>query len=498
MLPLPTMGIFQRQGLKYSIVNWLGILVSGLSTIFIFPLALEAYGLVRFLLDTSLLLFPVVSLGASYLILRYFPYFEHKPSLHHGFLGLMLLMGFTGCLLLTVVAIAFKDPIYARYATKNPLFTVYLWLVIPILFLNTANTIFFRYSINFKRIVIPSILLDVMPKVVAPVMIWAYIQQWLDMDGVLVCLIAYLLLSSIGFIAYIIHLKAWRIRFDLSFMPAQLKKEMWQYARYGIISGSAVILISKLDTWLVGSLLDLKKGGIYALSSFIANMIEVPSKALVGIGAPLISKYWMDGNSKEMEDLYRKVSINLLIMGLLLLGAFWVSVDAFFSIVANSEEMRRGKYVILILGLARLVDMATGLNNHLLLYSPKFRYSYIQIIIPAITSICLGYYWTLNYGMIGTAWATFISVVLYNAISLFINWYFFKLQPFQSNSVAALSIALVAYAIVWLLPDLPNPIFSGVMRSSVFLVLSIVLIYYFKLSPDFNTMLTKFRTKLRL
>ena len=486
------MGLIQRQGLKFSIVNWFGIFIGALSTVYVFPYALEEYGMMRFILDTAALLFPLVSLGSSTVIMRFFPYFEDKPTQHHGFLGLMLLWTFLGCFLFILLAFIFKDAVIERYGEKNPLFEQYLWLTIPTLVLTALNTVFYRFAINFKRIVIPSILLDVSQKFVLPLLVIFYLKRWISLDWVMYGLVIYLVFAAIGFVFYIIHLKAWRLKPDFSFIAPTMWKEMRSYAIYGIISGFALLIISKLDSLLVGSLLDLRRGGIYSISAFIANVIEVPSRALVGIGAPLIAKYWMDNNMKEMHDLYQKVSINLIILGLLLFGAFWISVDAFFQIIANGSEMQQGKYVILILGMARLVDMATGLNNHLLIYSSKFKYSYFQIIIPAIVSLCLGYWFTLSYGIIGSAIANLIAITLYNLISIGINWYFFKLQPFSKNSIKILLISVGVYGIISLLPVPASPYLSILVRSSLFVGAFLSIVLWLRLSSDLNFMVNKF------
>lgn len=492
------MGVFQRQGLKYSVVNWFGICVGALSTVFVFPYALEEYGIIRFVLDTSLLVFPLVSLGMSYVILRFFPYFKDQDTQNHGFLGLMLLWTIVGCLFFCALAYCFKEPLLARYGSKNPLFERYLWLTLPTVFLTAVNTLFLRYAINYNRVVVPSLLVDVMPKVILPLLVIGYLKHWLSLDMVMYGLLFYLVGLAVSFVLYIIHLKAWNIRPDFGFITPQLRKEMSSYALYGLISGFLLMLISKLDGWLVASLLDLKKGGVYSISSFIANVIEVPSRALVSIGAPLVSRYWMENNMVEMKTLYQKVAINLLIIGLALFGAFWVSVDAFFEIIANGSEMQQGKFVILFLGTARLVDMATGLNNHLLINSSKFRYSYLQIIVPALISIGLGYWMTMHFGMLGAAVANLMAVAAYNFLSIGINWYFFKLQPFSHQTLKVIGLAVLAYTFVAWLP-FPNwhPMVRITLRSGLFLGLFLFPVLYYRLSDDLNTMLAKFLPKLK-
>ena len=64
------MGIVQRQGLKYSLVNFAGLAISLVSTVLLYPRVQAEYGLIGFLSTTALLLLPFASLGVYDVQLR--------------------------------------------------------------------------------------------------------------------------------------------------------------------------------------------------------------------------------------------------------------------------------------------------------------------------------------------------------------------------------------------------------------------------------------------
>lgn len=66
------MGIIQRQGIKYSIVNYFGVLLGAISTIFIYPLDKEVYGLFRFIVDSANFFTPFILIGSQPLVLDFF------------------------------------------------------------------------------------------------------------------------------------------------------------------------------------------------------------------------------------------------------------------------------------------------------------------------------------------------------------------------------------------------------------------------------------------
>ena len=90
------MGIIQRQVFKSSIISYIGVAIGILSTVFIYPDALEIIGLFRALFDASVLISIVVMMGSSVSAVRYFPKYENKETGHGGLLSWLLLVSGVG------------------------------------------------------------------------------------------------------------------------------------------------------------------------------------------------------------------------------------------------------------------------------------------------------------------------------------------------------------------------------------------------------------------
>ena len=50
----------------------------------------------------------------------------------------------------------------------------------------------------------------------------------------------------------------------------------------------------------------------------MASLIEIPARSILQIVKPLLAKAWSEGDVTEIATLYRKTSINQMIIGLLL------------------------------------------------------------------------------------------------------------------------------------------------------------------------------------
>ncbi|MGK0316297.1 MAG: O-antigen/teichoic acid export membrane protein, partial [Saprospiraceae bacterium] len=99
------MGVIKKEGIRQSIVTYIGVLIGAANTMYFYPkfFTEEELGLFRFLMNTVLLLLPFISLGVTNLSIRMFPTFRNDKNGHNGllfFLMVGILVGFTIFLIL--------------------------------------------------------------------------------------------------------------------------------------------------------------------------------------------------------------------------------------------------------------------------------------------------------------------------------------------------------------------------------------------------------------
>lgn len=489
------MGVIQRQSLKHSAVNFVGLVVGSFSMLLVYPHTLEAYGLVQFLLWVAIIGLPMYSLGANILAVRFFPKFVDSASGHHGFLRLLLLLCLVGCLgSMAVVALSWDfvtGLLRHKELTegKSPLLREYLWLSVPLTLCYVFSSILAIYSANFKRIVVPSLLFDFSPKIVYPALLLAYWQAWITLPMVLGGVLLHAFLVLIGLVGYMRWLGQWHWRPDPAFRSPALRREMRQFASFGALTGLALLLASRVDVLMIGTLSSLTAAGVYAIAVNLAAVIEIPTKSLYSASISSVARYVADDNRPELEDLYQRVSINLLVVGLLLFGALWISIDSLYLLLPNGAKVAAGKYALLFLGLAKLADMCTGVNNYMIYYSRYYRYSLLSLSVLAAVNIGLCFWLIPIIGLTGAALATFFSVVCYNAVSVGMVWRMFRLQPFSIRTLQAVGLALAVFAAIWWLPRTGWPLLDIALRSGFYILLFGGLVLRLRVSPDFNKML---------
>jgi O-antigen/teichoic acid export membrane protein len=157
--------------------------------------------------------------------------------------------------------------------------------------------------------------------------------------------------------------------------------------------------------------------------------------------------------------------------------------------------------VILFIGAARLFDMATGVNGEIILQSRYYRFNLISVAMLAVLIIGTNYIFIPLYGINGAAFATALSVFLYNIIKFLFLWIKFRMQPFSVKTIFIVLIAGVTFFAASLVPAPKDEFITTVLnilfRSAVITCLFVSLTYAFQVSEDANNLARLGLEKLR-
>lgn len=482
------MGVVKRQGIKQSVVTYVGLFIGAMNLLFLYPLALtkEQIGITRFVLDLAVLISPFLFWGGADLIVRFFPKFKHQESGHRGFLFFLLLIFGTGVLTLLALNFFLGEHLFSFYSGKSALFQDYLPFVVPLAMLLTSAAIFSSHASNFQLIVVPSIIGELMPKLGMGLLVLLFLVGWIGFSGIFYGQLAFYLLILFGQIWYIASIGQLHLKPDFAFLKKPLLRQVSSFGLYGLVGTLGSRIGERINTIMLGTIATLGDTGVYGVAFFISDAIDAPRRAISRISSPLISEKWNAGKLDEIKEIYQKSALNQLIVGLGLLLAVWVSIDDIFAIMPNGNLYKEGKYVVLILGIARVFDMLTGVNTEIISYSKFYRYNFYFIILLAVCSIVLCKIFIPIYNINGAALATLVSLTLFNLLKYIVLWAKLKMQPLTWPILWVMIIGAFSYLAIALLPTTGMPFLNLALKPMLCVLLFGGLVLYFKLSPDIN------------
>jgi O-antigen/teichoic acid export membrane protein len=480
------LGVIQKQSISGVIWSYIGVGLGFITTVFLFTkfLSTEEIGLLRLLVSYSSVMAIFASLGMNVVTVKLFPYFRDPEKRHNGFFGIALLVSLLGFLLASLVYILFQPLIIENAQEKSALFIPYFYVVIPFTFFVLLFGLLDTYYRVLYNAVKGIVYKEVVQRIVIILAVVLYYFGWIDfMLLVWLNVFAYVV-PTILFVVSLIRTNQLHLRPGFAFVNKSLKKEILSVAFFGIIASFSGVLIQSIDVIMVNDYLGLSLTGVYAICFFFGALILVPMRTMGKISSVVIADAWRNNDNVAIENIYKKSSLSLSVLGLLLFIGIWGNIDNVFHLIG--DKYLSGRYVIFFIGLANLTDVLMGMSSHILVNSKYYRWQTYLLIIFAGLVVLSNILLIPVYGIIGAALASFISKFVFNGLKFLFVYKRLGLQPFIFRHVILLAISVGAWYVSTLVPPLPNYILDIIVRSAIITILFGLPVYYLNISEDIN------------
>ncbi|MFM2376956.1 MAG: hypothetical protein RLZZ165_2053, partial [Bacteroidota bacterium] len=229
---------------------------------------------------------------------------------------------------------------------------------------------------------------------------------------------------------------------------------------------------------------------------YVTALMLLPWRAIQKVAAAQVAELLRTGDMVAMNRLYKRISQINTAIGCFLLGALVIGSDTLFTFLP--AEYSAGHDVILILGLARLIDLVTGLNGYIMVVSRYFKLDLIMNIALVVLTIGLNAWLIPKMGITGAAWATSVAMNVSNLCRMLFLWWKMGLLPLTVEMLALGLLGSVAFLAQWAIPDLGNVFLNFGVRFTVFAVLFAIPTVHWGLVPDANRLYEMVLRKVRL
>ncbi len=489
------MGIVIRQSLKGSIVTYLGTAIGTFNVIFLYNkfLSQEQVGLIAGALVSIPLIFAsFTQLGIPHIAVRFFPHFDDPANGHKGFFTFLLIAPLFGLSLFTLGYLALKPLFFEAYGVNSPLLPQYFYYIIPLTARYLYMSVLEAYARVHLRIVVPAIIRELFLRVSNGVLVIAFAMGYLSFNQLILAITASYLVAVIGLLAYIKQLKRFYTKVDFSFLRTPVFKEMVSYGGWVLLAGASFTLIQHIEKIMLPAYMGgLSTTAIFDINSRMAIMISIPRNVIAAIAAPILAQAWNRNDRENIQDIYQKSSLNLLLIGCVLFLLIWCNLDFIYTIIPRHEIYETGRWVVLMVGLSKIIDMGTGLNSEVLINSKYYRYDLVFYIILAVGLVVGNLILIPLYSYNGAALASLLALAGYNLLKFGFIWWKLDLQPFDFRSLGILIVSVLIYVVVSQIPVIEgSPIIAWLLnvgvRSAAISGLFILAVTRFKLSPDIS------------
>ncbi|MCX7954295.1 MAG: polysaccharide biosynthesis C-terminal domain-containing protein [Bacteroidales bacterium] len=478
------MGVIRKQTILGTIYTYLGAGLGVFTNLILLAwfYTPEQIGLLNVLISYSLIFAQFGNLGFDNVTTRLFTYFRNKEKYHFGYSKLLFSVNIIGGLIATVIFFIF----YKTSNFKDELFVRLGILTVPLiwatLFFNTLDT----YSRALYKSVRGTFLKEVIQRIliiIAMILFGLTIIKSFSLFAVIyvICI----MIPTLVLFLLLIYEKELSFKGNLSLIISKnLKNEIINVSLFGIITIFSSTIVLNIDKIMLQHYINLKAAGIYSIAYYFGTIMLMPSRVLNKIASIIIADAWKNNDYKTINSIYYKSCINQFVFSLFLFILIYANLNSILKLLPS--QYNNIQTIVFWILLGNFIDMSTGINNNIIATSPNYKMQSLFMSIFVIIIILTNAIFIPIYGIVGAAFASAVSLFLFN----FIRWYYlykkYKFQPFNHKFAIGIILGLIIYLIQSLIPEFKNFLIDIFVRSSIITIIFLYVFYNLKISEDMN------------
>ncbi|MCW3080806.1 polysaccharide biosynthesis C-terminal domain-containing protein [Segetibacter sp.] len=493
------MANIRKQAILSSIIVYFGFFIGAVNTYFFTrngSFSPEQFGLTRIFYDLGQNIFVFGSLGVLPIMYKFYPYYKNNvEDKKNDLLTWALTSSFIGFILVLIAGYVFEPFMVKKYIQRAPLILTYYYLIFPFGFGMLFFSVLEAFCWTLHKTVVSNFLKETGMRLIVLALILLYFSKIVSFDTFIKLFSLVYLILFFAILIYLIRLKKFHLTFKVSHPTRKFKKKM--FSMWTLVYGGVMIQIvaQTIDTFIIASLKGLGSTGVFNLAQYAANLVQVPQRSIQSITTGVLSQAWKDKNYTEINRIYQRSCINLLLLAAFIFCNIWLNINDAFAVFNIQNDYKEGIYVVFVLGIARLVDAGTGVNGTIIGTSNFWRFDFISGVVLLALRIPVTYFLIKNYGIIGSAFAELFAYTIYNAIRYEFLRRKFNMQPFTKKTAYSLLLGAAAFAVSYWLFKSNGGWFGMIGRTCVFTTIFIAGIFYLQLTPDAIQMYHKFKDK---
>ncbi len=487
------MGIVIKQSIKNTIITFIGFAIGAINVLYMYPVFLgkEYLGLTNYVLSAANILYPILSFGIQNTLIKFFNENNKTEEELSSYFSYMLLLPLLIIIPFFALFYLFYENIALYESSKNTIVYDFVW-EIPIIALFIGYfEIFYAWLRAHMKSVFGSFVKEVFVRILVTISLFAVYFKFITLPQFVHSLVLVYGISLLVIIYYANKTKS----ITLSKKFPKKTKSIFVFTIFIILSASVANMLLDIDKYMINQFLKIENIAFYSLAVYLAMVISVPQRAMHQITYPITAKLISENKWQELNELYKKSSVTLQVIGGLIYIGILVNIKQLYQILPD-EGYDQGLFVVFTIGLSKFFDVILGNNNSIIFNSKYYKTVLLLGVLLVFVIVGLNLILIPKYGINGAALATLIAIGMYSLAKLLFVVFKMKLFPFTKKTVISIAITLALFFgfYFWEFPF--HPIINIGLKSVLLSVLYLALHYYFKVSSDINFVIRNILNKI--
>lgn len=475
------MSIIASQSFKNVIITYVGFGIGAINTLFLYTRILgdTYYGIVGFILSTANILMPLMAFGVQNTLIKY--YSAHKTETEKSdFLTFILYLPLFFLIPFCIVFYFFESEIAQLITSENPILENYVWIIPWVGLCMAYFEIFYAWVKVHYRAVFGSFVREIGLRLLITLFLILVYYKVITADQFIYSLLIIYFLSML-----VMKLYAFSVRKPtLTFQFPKQTKAIIIYSSFIILSSGIAMLLLDIDKFMLAQYISIQNIAYYSVAIFIAIVVSVPGRAMHQIVHPITAKLMADDKHDELNDLYKKTSINLQVIGGLIYIGIVINIQQIYNLLPPQYSI--GIPVVILVGGSKYLDLLLGNNNSIIFNSKYYETVLFLGVGLAVLTVVLNMFFIPIYDMLGAGLATLISITLYSWSKFYLIVKKMKLFPFTRSTLKSLVVTVVFFGIFYFWDFQFYPLINIILKASVFAPLYLYCNYKLQISKDIN------------
>ncbi|MFQ6678149.1 MAG: flippase [Fidelibacterota bacterium] len=215
-------------------------------------------------------------------------------------------------------------------------------------------------------------------------------------------------------------------------------------------------LMHWMDIMMLGYFTDTTTVGLYHPATRTAGLLRTVLMAFLGIFGPMMSEYHRKGDHKEMSRLYKLVvrwitSVSLPLAIIMILYSKKVMLLFGGDYVSSADALS-------ILTLAAFIQSYVGSSGNTLTMAGFPHVNLINSILVLTLNVVLNYMWIPQFGIMGAAYATLVSMTALAILRFIEVKWIVKIHPFSIKMLKPVIAGSVMAVILYFIKSIVFPL----------------------------------------
>lgn len=478
----------RKQSIYSSLLVYMGVGVGALNTYFFVrngSFSAEQYALTRLFFDIGNNIYVLSCLGVIAVLYKFYPYYkDNLPENKNDLLGRSLAMVSIGFVLTCLLGFVFEPLVIRKFSGNAPiLVNYYQWI-----FVFACGLLYYSvlegYMWALQQTVLTNFLRETGMRLITFILIVLYLFHWIDFH-LFIVFFSFLYVVLAATLAIFLY-KRGMLKLVLTPSVATRKYKKKMLGMQALIYGGTVITTigQTIAGITIASLKGMEQTAIFSLALYASNLIQIPQRSIQSIATGVLVRAWKDKNFPEINRIYQRSCINMLLLAIIIFGNVWLNAADGLQVFDIQEDYALGIRAMFVLGILRIIDAGTGLNGTLIATSNFWKFEFLSGAILLFLLIPLNLFFVRKYGFLGSAYAELIAFTAYNIIRFEYIRRRFNMQPFTYKTIYTILAGSLAFAGVYFLLNSGHGWSAMFLRSILFSSLMLTAIFLLKLTPD--------------